>query len=176
MFCESSAKSGKLLVSLQSTEALCCFVHGGGGPTHRHRRRAPIFDVPADCPYRKPKPVEIGLELGDKLLHGRHAQTDLVGGHRSVPIESFARGGDPDSAPSAQRAATRVTEAFRVRQFRSLDIRQPVSDRTQRGERIGDRQSRRPLSAGIVRAFDCSGDGNRDRAAAGQEFPSKFAS
>lgn len=25
-------------------------------------------------------------------------------------------------------------------------------------------------------AFDCSGDGNRDVAAAGQEFPSKFAS
>jgi phosphoenolpyruvate synthase/pyruvate phosphate dikinase len=29
-------------------------------------------------------------ESDDALSHGRHAQTDLVGSHRAVPIESFA--------------------------------------------------------------------------------------
>jgi hypothetical protein len=52
----------------------------------RGRRNRATAPVPAVNPNR----LEIRPELGDKSLHGRYAQTDLVGGHRSVPIESFA--------------------------------------------------------------------------------------
>jgi len=50
-------------------------------------------------------------ESVDALSHGRHAQTGLVGGRRIVPIKSFASGGDPDVAPPAQCAATKIAEA-----------------------------------------------------------------
>jgi hypothetical protein len=61
-------------------------------------------------------------ESVDALCHGRHAQVDLVGGHRIVPIKSFAWGGDPDVAPSTQLAATKFAEAAHFRQFRSFSF------------------------------------------------------
>ena len=42
----------KLLVSLQSSEASGRFLHGGRGPAHRHRGRAPSLHVPAYAPHR----------------------------------------------------------------------------------------------------------------------------
>jgi hypothetical protein len=55
-------------------------------------------------------------------------QTDLVGSHRAVPIKGFARGGDPDTAPSAQCAAKKIAEAARFQQFRSSGLCQPLTD------------------------------------------------
>lgn len=40
-------------------------------------------------------------ESGDACSHGRHAQTDLVGSHRAVPIKSFARSADHPDVPRA---------------------------------------------------------------------------
>jgi integrase len=66
-------------------------------------------------------------ESDDALPHVRLAQVDLVGGHRIVPVKSFAWGGDPDVAPSTQRAATKFAQAAHFRQFRSFGLRHPLS-------------------------------------------------
>jgi hypothetical protein len=65
-------------------------------------------------------------EAGDGSVHGRHPQTDLVGSE-AVPIKGFARGGDPDAAPSAQCAAEKITEATHIQQSRSSGFCQPLS-------------------------------------------------
>ena len=44
-------------------------------------------------------------ESGIASSNGRHAQTDLLGGYRAVPIKSFARSGDFGAAPPTQCAA-----------------------------------------------------------------------
>src|SRR5438876_8445970 len=49
---QSGAQRWKLLVSLQSSEASGRFLHGGRGPAHRHRGRAPSLHVPAYAPHR----------------------------------------------------------------------------------------------------------------------------
>jgi hypothetical protein len=49
---QSGAQRWKLLVSLQSSEASGRFQHGGRGPAHRHRGRAPSLHVPAYAPHR----------------------------------------------------------------------------------------------------------------------------
>src|SRR6266487_2853365 len=49
---QSGPQHWKLLVSLQSSEASGCFLHGGRGPAHRHRGRAPSLHVPAYAPHR----------------------------------------------------------------------------------------------------------------------------
>jgi hypothetical protein len=48
-------------------------------------------------------------ESGDACSHGRHAQTDLLGSHRAVPIKSFAR-----SALRHQRNVLRRTSPERL--------------------------------------------------------------
>src|ERR1700730_13126029 len=65
------------------------------------------------CPTVNSIRLARNRESGDACSHGRNAQTDLVGSHRAVPIKSFARGGDPDAAPSAQCAAKKIVEAAR---------------------------------------------------------------
>jgi len=41
--------------------------------------------------------------MHQKKTHARHAQTDLVVGHRVVSIKSFAGCGDPDAAPKSPK-------------------------------------------------------------------------
>src|SRR6202521_2634842 len=65
-------------------------------------------------------------ESRDACAHGRHSQTDLVGGNRALPITSFARGRDPHAAPPAQRAPTKSPEATRLQQLRSPRFYQPL--------------------------------------------------
>ena len=48
-------------------------------------------------------------ESSDALSHGEHAQIDLVGSFRDVPIRSFARLGNLDVALPTQRAPKEVT-------------------------------------------------------------------
>src|SRR5262249_61157389 len=49
---QSGPQRWKLLVSLQSSEASGRFLHGGRGPAHRHRGRAPSLHVSAYAPHR----------------------------------------------------------------------------------------------------------------------------
>src|SRR5438067_13453675 len=49
---QSGPQRRKLLVSLQSSEVSGRFLHGGRGPAHRHRGRAPALHVPAYAPHR----------------------------------------------------------------------------------------------------------------------------
>ena len=50
-------------------------------------------------------------ESDDASTYGRFAQTDLVGGHRAVPITSLSSGRDRGAAPPAQCAAKKIAEA-----------------------------------------------------------------
>ena len=124
------------------------------------------------CPYRKLHPLAQSRESGDAPSHGRYAQTDLVGSHRAVPIKGFARGGDPDTAPSAHCAAKKIAEAARLQQFRSSGFCQPLSDCTAHCACLGDRKAGDCYPrhrAGFVRF----GDGSRDLAAADRRCRSK---
>src|ERR1700730_1906311 len=49
---ERRLEKWKLLVSLEAPKALGGFLHGRACPTQSHRRRAPVFYVPADAPHR----------------------------------------------------------------------------------------------------------------------------
>jgi hypothetical protein len=125
------------------------------------------------CAYRKLHPTGAKPRIGRYFAHGRHAKTDLVDSHRSVPITSFARGGHPDATPAAPlstKAPKRVAfSTFDRLVFASLYWIAPsvvnalviVKPET--------------VIVGIVRVFACSGDGSRDIAATGQKCRSKFA-
>jgi hypothetical protein len=78
---------------------------------------------------------------------------------RAVPVKSFARGGDPDAAPSAHFAAKKIVEAARLQQSRPSRFCQPLSNRTGRSERLGDRQAKdchpvAPCRFSLVRAME----------------------
>ena len=80
-------------------------------------------------------------ESGDAPCHGGHAQTDLVGGDRALPITSVARGGDPGAAPSAECAEKKIAKATRLQQFRSARFCQSLSDCAGCSECLADCQA-----------------------------------
>src|SRR3982075_4721068 len=48
---QSGTECRKLLVSLQSAEAFCCFLHSRRGPAQRHRGRSPALHVATDATH-----------------------------------------------------------------------------------------------------------------------------
>ncbi len=87
MLCKSSAKSRQMLVCLQSTEALGCFLQGGGGPSEGHRGRAPVFDVAADRAHRAhdtryiPKPLSAATRTRRALSRCRCDEREVSAPH-----------------------------------------------------------------------------------------------
>ena len=51
MSCTRSTKNGQVLVGFQSTEALGCLHHAGGGPAQRHRGVSPPLHVATDTAH-----------------------------------------------------------------------------------------------------------------------------
>ena len=66
----------KLLVGLQTAEALCGLQHGGSSPSQCHPRIAPTFDVAADLPQHSHQALDrVGAaERAPQLV--RQAQAD----------------------------------------------------------------------------------------------------
>lgn len=95
------------------------FARARAGNDGRRARRRHHGTAKSGCRYRKIDPTGVRRQIGHASSHGRYPQTDLLGGHRSVPIKSVARSGNPGTAPATQRAAQDIAEAARV-QLRSL--------------------------------------------------------
>ena len=74
------------------------------------------------------------------------------GGCRDLPVTSLALRGDWESASSAQCPSQKNTKTVRLQQFWSLRFGEPLSDRTQHSERLGDGKTRDgyPLALGRV--------------------------
>src|SRR6266536_6427696 len=51
MSCKRSTKNGQVLVGFQSTEALSCLHHAGGGPAQRHSGVSPSLHVATDAAH-----------------------------------------------------------------------------------------------------------------------------
>src|SRR5215475_8086493 len=87
MSCKRSSENGQVLVGFQSTEALGCLHHAGGGPAQRHRGISPSLHVATDAAHG-PHHVLNRVGAGERApeLYSE-AQNDCSG------VGCFAEGG-----------------------------------------------------------------------------------
>src|ERR1700730_12717118 len=88
---ERRLEKWKLLVSLEAPKALGGFLHGRACPTQSHRRRAPVFYVPADAPHRAHDILD-DVRAGERTPQFRRQSELCYGEHLVEPFQD--RGGN----------------------------------------------------------------------------------
>jgi hypothetical protein len=103
---------GKAVADLIEDKPCAIAVLDAGGMNDGPQRQAFGVDKGVNLsPVATVNPIQLAYsrESGDARAYGRHSQTDLVGGHRVVPIKIVARGGDFDPAPLRRKSPKRLT-------------------------------------------------------------------
>ena len=108
-----------MLVCLQSTEALGCFLRGGGGPSQGHRGRAPVFDVAAD-PAHRAHDILDDVGAGERAAQFAREAEPCDGEHLVDPFQDRSGNAVPVPFETAGEIANERSGPFGVVHFPSL--------------------------------------------------------